>query len=427
MEHKEFTQASEALLLSPEFQELKAALAFREPNLWHILDISRREIRISRFLAWLLDPQTTHSFGDQFLKNLVVEALQTEIGRESDLTPVDVLVMDLSNVKVKSEYPLGHQKYDILVFSPEDGTDRDEGFLCLIENKIAAQEGQGQTHDYYETSLVAFPPAQYPHRVYIYLSPDGEPPQNENFIPLSYQAVLQAIEDLQTQRQVTDTERFLLRQFQENILRGIAMDTKTLDLAQAIYDQHPDVFEFIIQNVDRKPEAWPLPPRQKWDGKSRFFNVGEKAGSGYRWEDYRKYGFICAGGGKLYRNWMEQIQVGDIIYAYVSRRGYVGIGTVMQKAVPFRKAKLSDGRRLSDADLVGKYDDGKDDDTCDWVAFVKWEYSVNKDRAVRQPFITRATTSRIYDHRKDIVAQVRSELAKRSAQAERTLGDRTNA
>jgi len=414
MEYAEFTRASEALLFSPEFQALKSALDFRQPNLWHILGISRQEIRMSRFLAWLLNPQAKHSFGDQFLKNLVVQALQTETGRKSGLTPVEVLVMDLSNTKVKTEHQLGNRRLDILVFSPGDDTGQGVGFLCIIENKIDAREGQDQTHDYYKMGLVAFPPEQYPHRVYIYLSPDGDPPQNERFIPLSYQAVLQAIEDLQTQRQVTDTERFLLRQFQENILRGITMDTKILDLAQAIYDQHSDIFEFIIQNVDRKPEAALLPSRQKWDGKSRFFNVGEKAGSGYRWEDYHKYGFICAGG-KLYRNWMEQIQVDDIIYAYVSGKGYVGSGTVLQKAVPFREARLNDGRRLTDVDLVGKYDDGEEDDTCDWVAFVEWEYSVDKERAVRQLPITRATTSRICNHRKDIVEQVRSELAEKSA------------
>jgi len=415
MEHAEFTRASEALLFSSEFQVLKAALDFCEPNLWRILNISHKEALVSRFLAWILNPQEEHSFGDQFLKNLVVRALQTEIGRKSGLTPVEVIVMDLSSVNVKTEYQIGNRRYDILAFSPDDNTGQDVGFLCIIENKIEAKEGPDQTHDYYTIGLVAFPPERYPHRVHIYLSPDGDLPQDEAFIPLSYQAVLQAIEDLQIQRQVTDTERFLLRQFQENILRGITMDTKILDLAQAIYDQHSDVFEFIIQNVDRKPETGLLPSEQKWDGKSRFFNVGEKAGSGYRWEDYRKYGFICAGGGQLYRNWMEQIQIGDIIYAYVSGRGYVGIGTVMQKAVPFREARFSDGRCLADVGLVGKYDDGEEDDTCDWIAFVEWEYSVDKDHAVRQLPITRATTSRIYDHRKDIVEQVRSELARRSA------------
>lgn len=410
MDHKKFTQASEALLLSPEFQELRAALKFREPNFWHILDISRKEIRMSRFLAWLLNPQAQHSFGDQLLKNMIVQALQTEVGRESDLTPVDVLVMDLSGVKVKTEHSLGNKRLDIVVFSPNKDTGQTMGFLCILENKIGSKERHDQTKDYYEISLVAFPLEKYPHRVYIYLSPDGDPPQNKNFIPLSYQDVLQSIKGLRDSRKVTGTEHFLLQQFQENILRGIVMDPKILDLAQAIYDQHRDVFEFIIKNVDSGPGD--EQPEKKWDEKSRFFNIGEKVGSGYRWDDCRKYGFICAGGGKLWRSWMEQINVGDIIYAYVSGSGYVGIGTVSQKAIPFRDAKLSDGQHLLDVDIIGKYNDSADDDTCDWIAFVKWEHSVQKSQAIRQGFITRATMSRIYDHRKNIIEQVKSELAK---------------
>lgn len=412
MEHKEFTQVSEALLFSAEFQELRTVLEFHEPNLWHILGISRREIRVSRFLAWLLDPQEKHSFGDRFLKNLLMRTLQTEIGRQSYLTPVDVHVMELSNVQVQTEYPLGTRRCDIVAHSLGKSTDRDAGFLCIIENKIEAREAQDQTRDYYEASLEEFPLEEYSHRVYIYLSPDGDPPQSESFIPLSYQDVLKVIEGLKDNPQVTETERFLLQQFQENILRGIAMDAKTIDLAQAIYDQHRDVLEFIFQNVVREPDDTSSVER-RWDGKSRFFNIGEMAGSGYRWDDCREYSFICAGGGKRYRQSMEQLKVGDVIHAYVNGRGYVGIGTVTQKAVPFRRAKLGDGRPLSNVDLVGEYNDSEDDDTCDWIAFVRWEYAVEKDQAIRQGPISRLTTCRIYDHRKDVVERVRSELARK--------------
>lgn len=413
MEHREFTQVSEALLFSAEFQELRTALEFREPNIWHILGISRREIRVSRFLAWLLHPQEKHSFGDRFLKSLVMCSLQTEIGRQSDLTPVDVHVMDLSNVQVQIEYPLGTRRCDIVAHSLGKNTDRDAGLLCVIENKIEAREAQDQTRDYYEASLEEFPLEEYPHRVYIYLSPDGAPPQSGSFTPLSYQEVLKVIESLKDNPQVTETERFLLQQFQENILRGIAMDARTIDLAQAIYDQHRDVLEFIFQNVVREPEDDTSSAEQSWDGKSRFFNIGEMAGSGYQWDDCHEYSFICAGGGERYRKWMEQLKVGDIIYAYVNGRGYVGIGTVTQKALPFREAKLDDGQPLLNVGLVGEYSDSEDNDTCDWIAFVKWEYAVEKNQAVRQGPISRLTTCRIYDRRKDVVERVRSELAKK--------------
>ena len=411
MEHTEFTQASEALLFAPEFQELAALLEFREPNLWHILGISRRETRMSRFLAWLLDPQGGHSFGDQFLKNLLVQALRTEAGRKWGVTPVEVLVMDLSNVQVRIEHRLGKRRCDIVVFSP--GADGGDGFFCLIENKIAAGEGRRQTKDYYEASLVAFPPEQFPHRVYIYLTPAGEPPEDENFIPVSYQAIPQAIQDLQAKRKLTKTEQFLLQQFEDSITRGIAMDPNTVDLAQSIYDQHRDVFEFVLENVDRSTEGEPPLPEPTWDGKSRFFNVGEMAGSGYRWDDCHQFGFICAGGGKRHRRLMERLKAGDAIFAYVSGWGYVGVGAITDAAVPFREAKLDDGRRMADLDLAGMYDDSADDDNCDWVARVRWRLFVEKNDAVRERLISPATSCRIYDHWKDLIEEIESELRKK--------------
>jgi hypothetical protein len=410
MERQAFTQACESLLLSADFIQLRETLEFSTPNIWHILGIPRREIRVSRFLAWLLDPQALHSFGDRFLRRLLIRALQTEDGRKSGLTPVEVLVIDFSSVRVATELRLGARRCDIAVFSSEERTKQGEGFICIIENKVDAQEGHDQTKDYYKTGLTVFPLEQYPLRIHIYLSPDGDPPQEENFIPLSYQVILEIIDKLKNEQQVTKTEHFLLQQFQENISRGIAMDTKTLDLAQAVYDQYHEVLEFIMQNVDRRIDDDSSTTKREWDGKSRFFNAGEKAGSGYRWEDYREYGFICAGGGKRYRNWMEQLQESDVIYAYVSGRGYVGIGQVVKSASPFREAKLKDGRRLTDLPLIGTYDDSEDDNMCDWIALVEWKDSVAKQHAVRQLPISRATTSRIYEDRKDVVQAVQAEL-----------------
>jgi hypothetical protein len=186
------------------------------------------------------------------------------------------------------------------------------------------------------------------------------------------------------------------------------MDKNTRDLAQAIYDQHTDVIEFIIRTVERKEEAEEIPIQRSWDGVTWFFNIGEN--SGYRWEDCREYGFICAGGAERYRYLMERFEVGHVIYAYVSKFGYVGIGKVTRKAVSFRKAKLADGRQLINLQLVGIYNRSDDDHVCDWIALIDWEVTVEKTEAIRQDTITRMTTSRIYEHRKNIARRVKADL-----------------
>lgn len=190
------------------------------------------------------------------------------------------------------------------------------------------------------------------------------------------------------------------------------MDKNTRDLAQAIYDQHDDVIELIIRTVERREESEEIPIQRSWDGETWFFNIGEN--SGYRWEDCREYGFICAGGAKRYRDLMERFEVDHVIYGYVSKYGYVGIGRIKKEAVPFRKAKLSDGRQLVNLPLVGSYNESSNNNKCDWIALVDWEFSVDKNEAIRQDTITRMTTARIYEHRKNIAKKVKAGLKQKS-------------
>lgn len=417
MDYQEFAAKAEALLVSTEYHELQAALTWHEPNLWHILGISGRENLISRFLAWLLDPKATHSMGDRYLKELLLQSLRTEAGRQHGLTPVEVLVLDLSQVEVQTEYRFkDRRRCDIVLSAPAQAGQPRTGFLCLIENKIWGLERERQTLDYYTASFEEFPAALYPHRVYLYLTANDAPPQSENFIPVSYQEVLQALENLQQKHQFNETELFLIQQFQDGIKRGIAMDAKTIDLAKTIYKQHQEVFDFIMQCMAEEKDSVLQISDRFWDGKSRFFNVGEKPDSGYKWADYWRYSFICVGGGPPYRKIMEQLQEGDLIYAYVSKFGYVGFGTVTQKAVPFREATLKDSNRLPDLPLEGSYDASDNDDQCDWIALVDWQAAVDKSRAVREAPFTVSTACKIYDHRQEQAEQLRVELARRAGQ-----------
>jgi hypothetical protein len=403
MQYLELLTASERLLLSSEFKELENRLEFREPNIWYILGISRKETLVSQFLAWLLNPKEQHNFGPQFIKEIIIEALKTDKGRQNSLSPVKFLVMDLSEAKVTTEDWVERRRCDIIIDS------RENGFLCIIENKVGASEGSEQTKYYFEHSFSRFPTEQYPHRVYIYLSPYRALPTSEHFIALSYQIVLDKVKDLQSGRWATEVEKFLLRQFQENLRRSIGMDRETLELAQEIYETYGPIINFIYENAE-KPETQTADAG--WDGKSWFFNIGEVGLTPYSWEDSQRYSFICAGGGKRHRQIMKNLKVGDIVYAYVSGNGYVGVGTVTKIAMRFQEAVLADGKtELMDlqqkGNLVGNYNSSSDDDKCDWIVLVKWEKAVEKNLAVRLNPIVPSTASRIYDHRKELIEKVK--------------------
>lgn len=190
------------------------------------------------------------------------------------------------------------------------------------------------------------------------------------------------------------------------------MDRETLDLVQALYETYGPVIDFIYENAE-KPDA--VVSESVWDGKSWFFNIGEVGPDSYSWNDSQQYSFICAGGGKRYRQIMQNFKLGDIIYAYTSGKGYVGVGVVTKTAMPFREATLEDGntkliglRRAGK--LTGNYNENDDVDAADWIVLVRWEKAVNKDQAVRLNPVVPSTASRIYEHRKDFIKKVRRGL-----------------
>lgn len=73
-----------------------------------------------------------------------------------------------------------------------------------------------------------------------------------------------------------------------------------------------------------------------------FMNVGEKNGKFKEryWEDNAKFGFISLGHGDININLLEKVDVGNYIFAYISKCGYIGYGKVRSKAVMYKDSNL---------------------------------------------------------------------------------------
>lgn len=117
------------------------------------------------------------------------------------------------------------------------------------------------------------------------------------------------------------------------------------------------------------------------------FNVGEdkkpnEKGKNRSWEDNVKYGFVSAGGRKLFTDAVKRLKTGDIIAAYLSGHGYVGIGLVIDPAVPV-KDFLYLGKNLQPEDLIGQHtlSHANDPEKCDYAARVRWIKTTDKSNA----------------------------------------------
>lgn len=132
--------------------------------------------------------------------------------------------------------------------------------------------------------------------------------------------------------------------------------------------------------------------RPVWNGRDWYVSFGEANGS-RSWDDARRYGFVSAGGQKWYSDSLQRVPVGDRVFAYIPKVGYVGIGTVTAPASPADHAHvIVDGRPVAfrSLDLVGPYgrevpDPDPDEDYREWILPVTWTSTVDRPQSLRIP------------------------------------------
>jgi len=119
--------------------------------------------------------------------------------------------------------------------------------------------------------------------------------------------------------------------------------------------------------------------RQPWSG-FWFVNVGE---SEHRnWDDNRQYGFVSAGQGRKYSAPLQNLHLGDKIFAYMKGLGYVGYGEVINEAVPIKDFVAgNNGKPLLDLPLKASKasENSNSSELSEWVVGVRWVKSVPRD------------------------------------------------
>jgi|SRR2546426_1199206 len=122
------------------------------------------------------------------------------------------------------------------------------------------------------------------------------------------------------------------------------------------------------QEVDERSAAKKQAP---WSG-LWYVNVGD--GSSRSWEDCRRYGFIAAGNGRHYSQPLENLSIGDPVYAYQKGEGYVGFGKVNQTAVMAKDFAVNGKNLLAMTLKQPNLAHDKDDvELAEYVVGVEWK------------------------------------------------------
>lgn len=124
--------------------------------------------------------------------------------------------------------------------------------------------------------------------------------------------------------------------------------------------------------------------REKWN--KQDFVVNFEDGNYRNWEDAIEYGFVSAGNGRWYSKTLYQLDIGSRIFCMIPRKGYVGIGKVVEKAKPINEVLFNVGgtnRNVDEVDFRASnmLHDLGNNEKCEHVVKVEWEKFVPKDKA----------------------------------------------
>ena len=223
------------LLQNEELEKLESIQA--EFNVFEILASVRAEIRHSNVLAWLMNPNSNHGFGDQFLRLFLkyVFANNRETIK-SEITFFDIEVYDLDDIEIRRE----QHNIDLLVISESNK------LVVAIENKIEATEHGDQLKRYYDVVTREFPGYK---KIFIYLTPEGLTPSDmDNWIIFDYPTVYSILNDLLESRKnsLSNSVYDFLSQYRTILRRNVMPKSEIEEICKKIYQKHQQALDTIF-------------------------------------------------------------------------------------------------------------------------------------------------------------------------------------
>jgi len=215
-------------------------------NLFEAIGIVKQELRHSNLLAFLLNPQKNHRLGDAFVKQLLKKALS--IGQDTNIpiTLIDLDIWSLDNIEVRREW----KNIDILL------VDEQHHLAVIIENKIDTHEHSNQLQRYYQQVQKHYPK----HRIIgLYLTPDGDQPSEDTYIPIDYSLICAILENLVVSKEtLLDNDlRVMIQHYTQMLRRHIVSDSEIAELCQRIYKKHQQALDLIYEHrPDRQATIW---------------------------------------------------------------------------------------------------------------------------------------------------------------------------
>jgi hypothetical protein len=209
-------------------------------NFFTAADMVNREVKHTKFLAFLLDPLEPHGLGDKFLRS-ILGAIVTE-HPSSPLSRLDVAISDFGNVSVHTE----RDHFDIAIEIPRLNV------LVVIENKIDSSESKDQLPTYRASAESKYKNFKF---LGVFLTPEGREGEDEQWGALSYTTIASVLRLLLDEGLATSDVAVVVRHYVQLIERKIVASQELIDACKAIYLKHRNAIDLIIEHGQEPPLA----------------------------------------------------------------------------------------------------------------------------------------------------------------------------
>lgn len=200
-------------------------------NSFDVLKKTHDEHCHSNVLAWLLDSRENHGLGNEFFSQLLGRYLSSSRGRP----PAQAKIF---SIRREAEH------IDILAVS-----DDNPKTVIAIENKIHSREHGHQLRDYRDYLDEYYGEHK---KVFIFLSPEGTPPKEDDWDIMTYADVAAALETAMRTKQtdISKQVRPFLNDYLTVVKRDILMDSRLKKMCNRIYREHKEALDLIFDNFD---------------------------------------------------------------------------------------------------------------------------------------------------------------------------------
>jgi hypothetical protein len=126
--------------------------------------------------------------------------------------------------------------------------------------------------------------------------------------------------------------------------------------------------------------------KEPWNGE---FYVSFGDTTSRSWEDARRFGFISGGGGNWYSQTLKRLSPGDRVWVKIPKTGYVGVGTVLEAALPIKDFSVHTDAGEQPALAVLKYAEkyrltAEDPERAEYFVRVQWLDAVPEHQALNE-------------------------------------------